>query len=173
MKVSTIFLFLMFIAISMSSSCINLNHGLPGASPTMKYSKAKGVFEGEYFLVNNPTNIDTLISCGFQEIWVEKNWRYGTWHGQVKPFVDSERGSYQLIIETDEQCLSNFNTKWYSMWTWQDNLRTANKKSFIMDIYEVSDTIILPIYFGDGDFSKQYKGEHKKIGEFVLVKKKE
>jgi hypothetical protein len=164
---------LLFITISMCSGCLNLNHGFTGASPNMAYSKEKGVFEGAYSLVNNPTVVDTLISCNFKEIWVEKRWRYGKWRGQVDPFVDPERGSYQLIIETDEQCLRNFRTKWYSMWTWKYNLRTANKKSFIMEIREVSDTILLPIYLGNGDFPKNYKGEHKKIGEFVLVKKKE
>lgn len=166
MRVAVLFLFML-------TGCINLNHGLLGASPTMEYSKEKGVFEGEYFLVNNPTMIDTLISCDFQKIWVEKRWRYGKWQGQVKPLGYSDRGSYQLIIKTDEKCKSNFQKKWYSMWTWQDRLRTSGKKSFMMDIYEVSDTITLPIYLGDGNFSKNYKGEHKKIGEFVLVKKKE
>lgn len=164
-------IFVVFIFIN--SNCLNFNRGFAGASPTMEFSKDKGVFEGEYFLVNNPTMIDTTLSCGFREIWVEKRWRYGKWQGQVNPYGYLERGSYQLIIETDEQCLSNFQKKWYSMWTWQDNLRTANEKSFIMDIHKVSDTITLPIYLGDGNFSKQYKGEHKKIGEFVLVKKKE
>ncbi len=141
-----------------------------GGSPNINFSKSKGLFVKEYKLVNGPIVIDTTVVCDFYTIWVEKIWRYGKWRGEVEPFEDNQRGSYQLIIETDETCLINFEKNWYSLWSWEDNLRISGKDSFMKDMHNAPDTIILPVFSGKGNVPKSFNGEHRKIGEFVLVK---
>jgi len=155
----------------LSSCCFNINEGLPGASASIEISKKCGVFVCEYQSAENPIIFDTIIDCKFSRIWLEKRWRYGKKCWEAIPFESQDRGSYQLIIETDEACISKYQANWYVALDGYNNLRIAGKSSFVMDIKDISDTMYLPILEGDY-FGKYKRRVHKEVGQMVLFKMK-
>lgn len=162
-------IFCSIIIILLLVSCVNFNKGLPGASNSIEMSKGNGVFICEYKSLQNPLVIDTLINCSFNSIWLEKRWRYGE-NGEAIPFR-SDRGDFQLIIETNETCKSNYEDRWYVAYDKYNNLRVAGKNSFIIDTQYYPDTILLPVLVGD--FFKSNADYNNKIYDIELVKIKQ
>jgi hypothetical protein len=154
--------YLLILVYALMSSC-SLSQGHKGVSSSIEESKRREVFECEYYPKNNPYQISDSISLDISNVWLERQWGYGS-NSETIPIE-----GYQLVIHTTPQSKKNYFDTWVIGVDGKRYFRPCGKTCLMTDFDSIPSKI--ESWYVQSGHSLDTASRKILIGEFTLIRK--